>query len=121
MRTYDAYVTSGRLWEVKNKRKLQTVITVKWSLARGGRKGGSPVLQTGLTSSPCNCITLTYAPGEHKTACLDEVQKLKTESAEGVPEFTSGTSSSESPSCIATLSLSGIGFLYCILTSMVLS
>ena len=66
-------------------------------------------------------VTLIYAPGEHRTACLDEVQKLKTECAEGVPELTSRTSSSEAPSCIATLSLSGIGFLYCILTSMVLS
>jgi len=45
---------------------------------------------------------------EHRTACLDEVQKLKTGSTEGVPEFIGGNSSSAAPSCIATLSLTGL-------------
>ena len=42
MRTYDTYETSGRLWEVKSKRKLQFIISKvvaianeSWSLTRG--------------------------------------------------------------------------------------
>ena len=48
---------------------------------------------------------------EHKTACLDEVKKLKSGGTEGVQEFNARNTGSETPACTATLSLSGVLFL----------
>ena len=45
--------------------------------------------------------------GQHRTACLDEVQKLKMGSSE-VSELAEGDAGYTAPSCIASLSLSGI-------------
>lgn len=44
---------------------------------------------------------------EHRTACLDEVNKLKTGGTEGAQEFKATNVGSEMPACTATLSLSG--------------
>ena len=52
-------------------------------------------------------ILLTFNTAEHRTACLDEVQKLKTGAAEG---FNGESTGSATPACMATLSLSGVLF-----------
>lgn len=52
-------------------------------------------------------ILLTFITAEHRTACLDEVQKLKTGVAEG---FNGENTGSSTPACMATLSLSGVLF-----------
>ena len=49
--------------------------------------------------------------GQHRTACLDEVQKLKMGSSED-PELAGGDASYTAQSCIASLSLSGILKVY---------
>ncbi|XP_068722364.1 anillin-like isoform X2 [Montipora capricornis] len=45
---------------------------------------------------------------EHRTACLEEVQRLKMGSFEGDAELIGENPSSSAPSCIATLSFSGL-------------
>lgn len=62
-------------------------------------------------NSICKNWLSTIYSGQHQTACLDEVQKLKMGSSE-VSELAGGDASYTAPSCVASLSLSGIAKVY---------